>query len=100
LRPLGVTAGLAAVAAGGWIAVIELRRAAMGGGGAMGSTMAMGPGSVDAAAFLGVWVAMVAAMMLPTIQPMVLTYRSLFRGDGPQIRWSRMAAFLAPYALL
>jgi predicted metal-binding membrane protein len=43
---------------------------------------------------------MVAAMMLPTIQPMVLTYRSLFRGDRPQVRRSRMAAFLAPYALL
>ena len=71
LRPVGVTAGLAVVTALGWAVVVDRRGAAMGMGMGKGVEMrtGMGTGGVDAAAFLGVWVAMVAAMMLPTIQP-------------------------------
>jgi predicted metal-binding membrane protein len=104
LRPVGVTAGLAVVTALGWAVVVDRRGAAMGMGMGMGKGVemrtGMGTGGVDAAAFLGVWVAMVAAMMLPTIQPMVVTYRALFRDDLTRTRWSRMAAFLVPYAVL
>lgn len=88
LRPLGVTAGLAVVAAVGWVVVIFRRDTGMDMGGA------------DASAFLTFWVAMVAAMMLPTIQPMIATYRALFRNDPARIRRSRLAIFFVPYAAL
>jgi predicted metal-binding membrane protein len=83
-----VTAGLAVAAAVGWVVVIARRDTAMGMGG------------VDAMAFLAFWMAMVAAMMLPTIQPMVVTYRALFREAPARTRRSRMAAFLLPYTAL
>ena len=47
----------------------------------MGSTMA-GPGSLSPLAlvvFLGMWVSMMVAMMLPSAAPMVLTYATLYR---------------------
>jgi predicted metal-binding membrane protein len=83
-----VTAGLAVAAAVGWAFVVARR------------DMAMEMGGVDATAFLLFWAAMVAAMMLPTIQPMVITYRALFRDAPPRTRHSRMVAFLLPYAVL
>lgn len=43
---------------------------------------------------------MVAAMMLPTIQPVIVTYRALLRDAPGRTRRSCLAAFLAPYAAL
>jgi predicted metal-binding membrane protein len=92
LQPVPVTAVLAIVAALGWVVVIDRHGTAMG--------MGTGTGGVDATAFLVVWAAMVSAMMLPTIQPMVVTYRALFREDPARTRRSQTVAFLGPYAVL
>lgn len=65
-RQSGLVVGLLVVAGVSWLVV----------GGAMRSMpMADDPGSpVDALVFIGVWVAMMAAMMLPAAMPMMLVY--------------------------
>jgi predicted metal-binding membrane protein len=92
-RRVGWTAVVGVGAALGWIVVIERRGAAMG----MGMGMAM---HTDAVAFLGVWLAMVGAMMLPTIQPMVVTYAAMLARIDRTTRRSRIALFLLPYGVL
>jgi predicted metal-binding membrane protein len=96
LRPAGLTVGIGAVTVLGWVVVVSRRGSAMG----MGSGMGMSMGGVDAPAFVVVWIGMVAAMMLPTIQPMVVTYRSLVRDQPARRRQGLLAAFLLPYAVL
>jgi predicted metal-binding membrane protein len=86
------------VAAAGWTIVVVRHDAAMGMGNVAGTGTGMS--GVDAVAFLTVWAAMVAAMMLPTIQPMVVTFRALFAHDTARIRRTRTMAFVVPYALL
>jgi predicted metal-binding membrane protein len=66
----------------------------------MGMGTGMDTAGVDVTAFLAIWVAMVAAMMLPTIQPMVVTYSALSRHDPARTQRSRMVAFLVPYVVL
>lgn len=55
--------------------------------------------AVDAIAFASLWLAMVAAMMLPTIEPMFATYLGVLRG-GLARRGLFALAFLAPYLAL
>jgi predicted metal-binding membrane protein len=88
LRPFGLTAGLAGAAIVSWFVLLEWR------GTAMGMRMV---GHADAVAFIVVWLAMVGAMMLPTIQPMVITHVAMLREAPSHVRRSRTAAFLVPY---
>lgn len=57
---------------------------------------AMDPGA-DAALFVGLWLGMVGAMMLPTIEPMVAAYVALMRMQPRVVRMARTATFIAPY---
>jgi predicted metal-binding membrane protein len=85
LRSVRVAAVLAVLAGIGWVVVIGYRGEAMNMGG------------VNAGAFLVVWAGMVAAMMLPTIEPMVRTYAAVLRDDPTARRgWCR-AIFVASY---
>lgn len=54
------------------------------------------PGA-DAELFLGMWLAMVGAMMLPTIEPMLAAYAALTRPLPLAARITRTAAFVVPY---
>lgn len=55
--------------------------------------------SMDAAFFAPMWLAMIAAMMLPTIEPMFATHLALIHG-GRGRRTLLAALFLAPYLLI
>lgn len=55
---------------------------------------------VDAVLFGGMWLAMVGAMMVPTIEPMVVAYVTLTRGLPLTTRAARSATFVAPYLLI
>lgn len=52
--------------------------------------------TVEAVAFAPMWLAMIAAMMLPTIEPMFATYLTLTRGT-PARRALLAGMFLLPY---
>ena len=69
-RQLGLTIGLAGVATvAGWVVVVTST-------GAMPMAM-MSPTPSSASLFLLAWVAMLLAMMLPALAPMLLTYRRI-----------------------
>lgn len=75
---LALTAVLLALAGAGWYAVLTQ---------SAGMSMAM---DVSAPAYLGVWLAMLAAMMLPATAPLAVAYGRVARARG--------SAGLAPYA--
>ena len=88
--------GLLALAGVAWVAT-DLRMAGMD----------AGPGTNPGAFgfYVSTWVVMMAAMMFPSIAPMVLTYRSLQLGrreQGPSARagdtWLFVAGYLAVWA--
>ena len=54
--------------------------------------------TMDAAFFAPMWLAMVAAMMLPTIEPMFATHLALIHGGRPR-RAFLATLFLVPYVL-
>jgi predicted metal-binding membrane protein len=82
---------VAALAAVAWAVTVELAR-----------TMGNGPGTMGLALlpFLGLWVVMMAAMMLPSVAPVAVLWTRLITGTsaGPS-RLLRMSAFLAGYLL-
>jgi len=82
---------VAALAAVAWAVTVMLAR-----------TMGNGPGTMGLALlpFLGLWVVMMAAMMLPSVAPVAVLWTRLITGApaGPGRRL-RMSAFLAGYLL-
>lgn len=70
LRPIPLATAVLGVALLAWVVTVERMRG-----------MDMGPGSELGSLpwFLGVWVTMMAAMMLPSAAPMVLTYATIAR---------------------
>jgi predicted metal-binding membrane protein len=74
-------------AAGAWAGVVLLAR----GMGAMPGTMGLGIGS-----FVGVWVLMMSAMMLPSVSPFASLYLRTFRDSRAQ----RLAGFAAGYLIV
>jgi predicted metal-binding membrane protein len=88
LGSIRVGAPLAVVAGIGWVVVIERSQASANMRG------------FDAAGFLVGWAGMVAAMMFPTIEPMVRTYRAVLR-DVPAARrgWCLMT-FVSAYVVV
>jgi predicted metal-binding membrane protein len=68
-----VGAALAAVTVAAWAAV--LAQAASSGSMAMDTTRPAGPDLAGVTGFVGAWVVMMAAMMLPSAAPLVLLYR-------------------------
>src|ERR1700682_3548833 len=81
----------AALAAVAWAVTVLLARKMGNGRGTMG--LALLP-------FLGLWVVMMAAMMLPSVAPVAVLWTRLIAGAsaGPG-RLLRMSAFLAGYLL-
>ncbi len=60
----------------------------------------MDPHHSDAWMFLSMWLSMVGAMMLPTIEPMVGSFWAVTRPLPWVLRGSRVAAFVLPYLAL
>jgi predicted metal-binding membrane protein len=83
---------LAALAAGAWAVTILLARA-----------MGNGPGTMGLAPlpFLGLWVVMMAAMMLPSVAPVAMLWTRLISGASAGFgRAVRMSLFLSGYLLV
>ena len=82
---------VAAVAAVAWAITVMLAREMGNGPGTMG--LALAP-------FLGLWVAMMAAMMLPSVAPVAVLWTRLISGASAGAgRVARMSAFLTGYLL-
>jgi predicted metal-binding membrane protein len=85
-----------------WIAVAALAAAAWAVTVMLARTMGNGPGTMGLALlpFLGLWVVMMAAMMLPSVAPVAVLWTRLITGAsaGPG-RLLRMSAFLTGYLL-
>jgi predicted metal-binding membrane protein len=82
---------LAALAAAAWVVTIALA-------GSMGN----GPGTMGLALlpFLGVWVAMMAAMMFPSVAPVAVLWTRLITGASAGLaRAARMSLFIGGYLL-
>jgi predicted metal-binding membrane protein len=88
-NPVGIVAVLLAGALVAWIVTLSRMHG-----------MDAGPGTDlgDAGWYLGIWVTMMAAMMLPSVAPMVLMFARLSRGPGrPRTVSFRTSAFLSGY---
>jgi predicted metal-binding membrane protein len=89
VRPVGVAAVLLAGALVAWIMTVSRMQG-----------MDAGPGTDlgDVGWYLGIWVTMMAAMMLPSVAPMALMFTRLSRGQGrPRSTSFRTPAFLSGY---
>ncbi len=81
-----------ALAAGAWAVTIMLAR-----------SMGNGPGTMGLAVlpFLGLWVVMIAAMMLPSVAPVAVLWTRLISGASAGLgRAVRMSSFLGGYLLV
>jgi len=85
-----------------WIAVAALAAVAWAVTVVLARDMGNGPGTMGLALlpFLGLWVVMMAAMMLPSVAPVAVLWTRVITGAsaGPG-RLLRMSAFLAGYLL-
>src|SRR5579859_4027744 len=82
---------VAVLAAGAWVLTVMLAR-----------DMGNGPGTMGLALlpFLGLWVVMMAAMMLPSVAPVAVLWARLISGTPARFgRVARMSAFLVGYLL-
>ncbi len=89
VRPVGIAAVLLAGALVAWIVTVSRMQG-----------MDTGPGTDlgDVGWYLGIWVTMMAAMMLPSVAPMVLMFTRMSRGRGrPRSASFRTSAFLSGY---
>src|SRR6516165_1618287 len=85
-----------------WIAVATLAAAAWAVTITLATNMGNGPGTMGLALlpFLGLWVVMMAAMMLPSAAPVAVLWARLISGaSAGLIRAARMSAFLTGYLL-
>jgi predicted metal-binding membrane protein len=85
-----------------WIAVAALAAVAWAVTAMLARTMGNGPGTMGLALlpFLGLWVVMMAAMMLPSVAPVAVLWTRLIAGaSAGRGRLLRMSAFLAGYLL-
>jgi predicted metal-binding membrane protein len=87
-RPIGIAVVLLAAALVAWIVTVSRMQG-----------MDAGPGT-DLGGFgwyLGIWVTMMAAMMLPSVAPMVLMFARFSRGRPQQTAAARTWVFLSGY---
>src|SRR5450631_4622949 len=83
---------VAALAAGAWAVTVMLAQNMGNGPGTMGLTVLP---------FLGLWVVMMAAMMLPSVAPVAVLWTRLIGGASAGIgRAARMSLFLGGYLLV
>jgi predicted metal-binding membrane protein len=90
-----VGAALVTVTVGAWAAVLA-RAATSSGGMAIDTSTPAGPDLSGATGFVGTWVVMMAAMMLPSAAPLVL----LYRGTGADGRAVNAVPLVAAYLLV
>jgi predicted metal-binding membrane protein len=86
-----------------WLAVAALAAVAWAVTIALARHMGNGPGTMGLALlpFLGLWVVMMAAMMLPSVAPVAVLWTRLISGASAGLgRVARMSAFLAGYLLV
>jgi predicted metal-binding membrane protein len=82
---------VAVLAAAGWVVTVMLARDMGNGPGTMG---------LGLAAFLGLWVVMMAAMMLPSVAPAAVLWSRLISGASADFgRAARLGMFLSGYLL-
>src|SRR5579859_5132519 len=85
-----------------WLAVAALAAAAWAVTVALATRMGNGPGTMGLALlpFLGLWIVMMAAMMLPSAAPVAVLWARLIGGASAGLtRAARISAFLAGYLL-
>jgi len=102
LAPRTVTAGPRHELAVPWIAAAALAAAAWAVTVAQAATMGNGLGTMGLALlpFLGLWIVMMAAMMLPSAAPVAVLWARLIGGASAGLtRAARISAFLAGYLL-
>ena len=94
---LATCALLLVVTALAWTHVVR----SMGGDDMAGMGMAMAPSAVDAAAYVGAWAVMMAAMMLPSALPMIGLYAATQRAHTHEAaRATAVALFALTYLAL
>jgi predicted metal-binding membrane protein len=93
-----VFAALIAIAAGAWVAVLTQRFGAGAPMAGMDSPPKHAFDPVAGTVFVGAWVVMMAAMMLPSATPMFLLYRKLTVGSR-QRKAAQLAVFVSAYLI-
>jgi predicted metal-binding membrane protein len=86
-----------------WLAVVALAAVAWAVTVMLARKMGNGPGTMGLALvpFLGLWVVMMAAMMLPSVAPVAVLWTRLISGASAGAgRLARMSAFLTGYLLI
>jgi predicted metal-binding membrane protein len=85
-----------------WVTLVAVAAVAWAMTGALAKGMGNGPGTMGLAllSFLGLWVLMMIAMMLPSVAPVAVLWARVIRGSsaGPG-RAARMSMFLSGYLL-
>ncbi|MGI9022668.1 MAG: DUF2182 domain-containing protein [Acidimicrobiales bacterium] len=76
---VGIVAGLLAISAVGWIYTIGEADSMSGMVSGLGQVGHLMPDTMGIASFFAMWVAMMAAMMCPTLGPVVLVHRAVLR---------------------
>ena len=79
---LGVVGALVALSVVAWIRTVKDAKSMSGMAMGLGQIGSLAQGSMDAGIFLAMWAVMMAAMMLPTVAPMVLAHLAVVRRRG------------------
>jgi predicted metal-binding membrane protein len=97
---LAVVAALLALSAVAWIRTVSDARSMSGMVMGLGQVGSLAQGSMDAGMFLAMWAVMMAAMMLPTVAPMVLAHLAVVRsrGGGAFATLAFVAGYLAVWS--
>ncbi len=97
---LAAVSALVALSVTAWIRTVEDAQSMSGMVMGLGQIGSLAQGSMDAGIFLAMWAVMMAAMMLPTVVPMVLAHLAVTRrrGDGPLPTIVFVAGYLAVWS--
>ena len=96
---VGILVGLAAAA---WWSTVRQASSMSDMVSGLGQVGARAPNDMAIPVFLGMWVAMMVAMMFPTVAPIVLTHRMVVtkRGEGNAPTVAFVAGYLAVWSLI
>jgi len=97
---LAVVAAVLALSAVAWVRTVDDARSMSGMVMGLGQVGSLGQGSMGMGMFLVMWTVMMAAMMLPTVAPMVLAHLAVARGrgGGPFPTFAFIAGYLAVWS--
>jgi predicted metal-binding membrane protein len=99
LAVVGILVGLAAVA---WWSTVRQANSMSDMVSGLGQVGVRAPNDMNVPIFMGMWVAMMVAMMFPTVAPVVLAHRMVVkrRGEGVMPSISFMAGYLVVWSLI